>query len=217
MDPLAEKYCEVSSYAYCLNNPIRNIDLKGDSVTVLNMGSENNQHLAMLIQNDAGKWQYYSVNGDNVYFSGQHIGGRTFNDAPALKEDGSPLLFDSPQQFMDSHYNSKGNKEDKTINSYGFTEGYIIPTSTEQDNKMRDTFSNISRNEDYDIITNNCASAVQRSLNMGGIETGSLHTVPGGKVFGGYKAIYSNSYIPSEAFKVIKINNPNGKYITKSK
>ena len=217
MDPLAEKYREVSSYAYCLNNPIRNIDLKGDSVTVLNMGSENNQHLAMLIQNDAGKWQYYSVNGDNVYFSGQHIGGRTFNDAPALKEDGSPLLFDSPQQFMDSHYNSKGNKEDKTINSYGFTEGYIIPTSTEQDNKMRDTFSNISRNEDYDIITNNCASAVQRSLNMGGIETRSLHTVPGGKVFGGYKAIYSNSYIPSEAFKVIKINNPNGKYITKSK
>ena len=217
MDPLAEKYREVSSYAYCLNNPIRNIDLKGDSVTVLNMGSENNQHLAMLIQNDAGKWQYYSVNGDNVYFSGQHIGGRTFNDAPALKEDGSPLLFDSPQQFMDSHYNSKGNKEDKTINSYGFTEGYIIPTSTEQDNKMRDTFSNISRNEDYDIIINNCASAVQRSLNMGGIETRSLHTVPGGKVFGGYKAIYSNSYIPSEAFKVIKINNPNGKYITKSK
>ena len=217
MDPLAEKYREVSSYAYCLNNPIRNIDLKGDSVTVLNMGSENNQHLAMLIQNDAGKWQYYSANGDNVYFSGQHIGGRTFNDAPALKEDGSPLLFDGPQQFMDSHYNSKGNKEDKTINSYGFTEGYIIPTSTEQDNKMRDTFSNISRNEDYDIITNNCASAVQRSLNMGGIETGSLHTVPGGKVFGGYKAIYSNSYIPSEAFKVIKINNPNGKYITKSK
>ena len=212
MDPLAEKYREVSSYAYCLNNPIRNIDLKGD-----NMGSENNQHLAMLIQNDAGKWQYYSANGDNVYFSGQHIGGRTFNDAPALKEDGSPLLFDGPQQFMDSHYNSKGNKEDKTINSYGFTEGYIIPTSTEQDNKMRDTFSNISRNEDYDIITNNCASAVQRSLNMGGIETGSLHTVPGGKVFGGYKAIYSNSYIPSEAFKVIKINNPNGKYITKSK
>ena len=217
MDPLAEKYREVSSYAYCLNNPIRNIDLKGDSVTVLNMGSENNQHLAMLIQNDAGKWQYYFVNGDNVYFSGQHIGGRTFNDAPALKEDGSPLLFDSPRQFMDSHYNSKGNKEDKTINTYGFTEGYIIPTSTEQDNKMRDTFSNISRNEDYDIITNNCASAVQRSLNMGGIETRSLHTVPGGKVFGGYKAIYSNSYIPSEAFKVIKINNPNGKYITKSK
>lgn len=43
------------------------IDLKGDSTTVLNLGYGTNQHMAPLIQNDKGKCQYYSVNGDNVF------------------------------------------------------------------------------------------------------------------------------------------------------
>ena len=33
MDPLAEKYYSISPYAYCANNPIKYIDLKGDSLT----------------------------------------------------------------------------------------------------------------------------------------------------------------------------------------
>jgi len=33
-DPLAEKYYNISPYAYCLNNPIRYVDLRGDSVSV---------------------------------------------------------------------------------------------------------------------------------------------------------------------------------------
>lgn len=79
------------------------MDLKGDSTTVLNLGYGTNQHIAALIQNDKGEWQYYSVNGDNV-FSGSsstrsHTGGREFNDI-AVGE------FDNPQQFLDSKYNS---------------------------------------------------------------------------------------------------------------
>ena len=33
-DPLAEKYYAVSPYAYCLGNPVVNIDAQGDSVRV---------------------------------------------------------------------------------------------------------------------------------------------------------------------------------------
>ena len=67
VDPLAEKYYSVSPYVYVVNNPVRNIDFRGDSVTVLNLGTGTNQHMALLIQNKEGKWQYFSFNGDKVY------------------------------------------------------------------------------------------------------------------------------------------------------
>ncbi len=34
MDPLAEKYYSISPYAYCANNPIKYIDLRGDSISM---------------------------------------------------------------------------------------------------------------------------------------------------------------------------------------
>lgn len=34
IDPLAEKYYSISPYAYCANNPIKHIDLRGDSISV---------------------------------------------------------------------------------------------------------------------------------------------------------------------------------------
>ena len=51
----------------------------------------------MLIQNNEGLWQYYSVNGDNVYASENHTGGRESDDL-------SKGFFSSPQEFMDSEY-----------------------------------------------------------------------------------------------------------------
>ncbi|WP_252196543.1 RHS repeat-associated core domain-containing protein, partial [Bacteroides salyersiae] len=34
VDPLCEKYYSISPYAYCMNNPIKFVDLKGDSISV---------------------------------------------------------------------------------------------------------------------------------------------------------------------------------------
>ena len=90
------------------------------------------------------------VNGDNVYVSGEFSGGRKFNDI-AVGE------FDSPQEFLNSPYNSYGASDDMSINTYGFSEGYMIPTSKEQDDIIRDTFISISKNESYDFLGNNCS------------------------------------------------------------
>ena len=61
-DPLAEKYSGVSPYLWCAGNPIEFIDEKGDSIAVLYFHGLVG-HLALLIQNDDGKWAYYSMNG----------------------------------------------------------------------------------------------------------------------------------------------------------
>ena len=77
-DAFAEKYPALSPYQYGANNPIANIDVNGDSIVVLH--HSEGMHMGMLIQNDKGRWGYFSVNGDNVYASGKFIGGRKSDD-----------------------------------------------------------------------------------------------------------------------------------------
>jgi RHS repeat-associated protein len=216
-DPLQEKYPNISTYVYCLNNPVNAVDLQGDSTTILNLGTGTNQHMAILIQNDADKWEYFSINGDNVFSSGKHKGGREFNDVPAVDENGNPLQFDSPQQFIDSYYNQEGDKGDKSINSYGYTEGYVIPTTPEQDNIIRNTFINISNTEEYrlnPLNPNQCATITQKSLNAAGIETRSITYIKTGLNSGYFEK--TNPYLPSSAYHAIMKNNPKGFSILKS-
>jgi len=212
VDPLAEKYYSVSPYAYVVNNPVRNIDFRGDSVTVLNLGTGTNQHMALLIQNKEGKWQYFSFNGDKVYqATNGSLGGRPFDDI----EVGS---FDSPEQFLNSGYNQKANtKEDKgdpTINAYGYQEGYILPTTSEQDNIINETFKkNVLKG--YNLLNNQCATATQKALNAAGIKSSVQIFVTGGF---SYPTTYNiNPYLPSAAFNSIKNNNPIGKSVYKTK
>ena len=225
---MAEKYYSISPYAYAGNNPINAIDINGDSITILNMGSGADQHLALLIQNEAGKWQYFSVNGTNVYISGTHQGGRKFNDL-GIGE------FDSPQQFLESAYNSKKNaqgedvKDDSSVNKYSYSEGYTIGTSKEQDDKIRSTFTGIAKNEDYRLNPadpNQCANVVQRSLESVGIDVKSTETIVGRTVTnrstGGDSYTYPTrtlrgySYLPSTVFGDIRRNN-SGIYIKRIK
>ena len=215
IDPMAEKYYAISPYVYVGNNPMRNLDLKGDSITILNLGTGTNQHMAILIQNDAGKWQYFSINGDNVYISGGFSGGRKFDDL-AVGE------FNSPQEFLESSYNSEGAGDDKSINAYGFSEGYIIPTTPKQDDIIRDNFTSISMNESYDVLFNNCATVVQRSIEAGGVK--AFYRPTNNNIFSIKKSTSAfnmkatqgkRTLIPSGAFKSIIIHNPNGKLISK--
>lgn len=223
-DRFAEKYYHLSPYSYGAGNPIRNIDINGDSITVLNFGYGVNQHMAMLIQNDAGKWQYFSINGDRLYnATGGVVGGRPFDDLAVG-------AFDSPHQFLESSYNSSGNPEDKSINSYGYKEGYILPTTPEQDEIIRNTFTDISMNESYSVKPlnpNHCGTAVQRSLGAVDIETRNLEIIHGRTITnrstGGDSYTYPtrvigrNSFLPSNIFRDIRHNNPQGIYIKRNR
>ena len=207
MDPMAEKYYSISPYCYAGNNPIRNIDLNGDSVTMLN----GDLHSAMLIQNDEGKWQYYSMNGDKIYKKTKGlIGGKPYHDR-------GEKTFNSPQEFLESDYNAKGSKEqisENAVNNYAFEEGYVIPTTPEQDNTIRETFTDISTNENYSLLSNNCATTVQRSLDAADIQTAVISiTIPigRGETFQFTKTY--NSFIPGLLFKSMVKNNPKGTYI----
>ena len=215
---ISNAYPPLSPYSYCGGDPVNCIDPTGEDIVVLNFGHDiMHQHLAMLIQNKDGKWQYYSVNGDNVYISGEHKGGRLFNDVAV----GS---WDSPQEFLNSSYNVKNDnsKEDKSMNNYGFSEGYHIPTTPEQDAIMRDSFAKIA-NTKYNLVNNNCATAVQQVMIDAVIPvsepTMEPTTIPMSTPFGlvdvfnGYKMKCDMSIIPQIAFESIMEWNRGGEYL----
>ena len=216
IDPMCEGTPWLSPYAYCAGNPVMYTDPTGEDIVVLNYGYTDNQHLAMLIQNNEGKWQYYSINGNNVYISGTHRGGRTFNDIGVGN-------WDSPQEFLNSNYNerTKFSKDDKSKNHFGFEEAYQISTTSEQDEIMRQQFEEKSK-EPYAILGNNCATVVQKVMLEADIPVAEpkyekIH-VPANIYMGesSYDIIKFNiNVIPSVAFKSIMNVNPGGKYYRK--
>ena len=204
-DPLVEKYYHLSPYTYCANNPVNAIDIHGDSTAVLSISS---QHIALLIQNESGSWQYYSVNGNNVYSSGSFSGGRKYNDIGV----GS---FKSPQDFLNSEYNQKKEEDDPSTANYNYEKAYIIPTNKEQDSAIRNEFQRIASEEDYSLSPfepNHCGTAVQKSLEAGGLKVSEKK-----QSLSGFSFYYVRPYLPSSAYQVIKNNNPNGYEIYKKK
>ena len=165
-------YSHLSPYSYCGGNPVNCIDPTGKDIVVLNY--TEGEHLAMLIQNEDDKWQYYSVNGNNVVLPliKKHTGGRQFNDVAV----GS---WDTPQDFLDSSYNNRTeeSKDDTSMNHFGFKVGYQISTTADQDEIMRNSFSKTAKTE-YNIRTNNCATAVQKAMVEAGIPVSEPTMVP---------------------------------------
>lgn len=219
--PLSSRaYSHLSPYSYCGGNPVNCVDPTGEDIVVLNYGDDvSHQHMAMLIQNEEGKWQYYSVNGADFYILGSHSGGRTFNDVAV----GS---WDSPQEFFHSSYNvrNKDSQDDKSMNHYGFSEGYYIPATREQDETMRNSFSKTAKTE-YNLFNNNCATAVQKAMIDAGIPVSEPTKIPSYipmltpfgivDVFNGYQMKYDINIVPSSAFQSIMHWNPTGKYLQK--
>lgn len=215
----ADAFSNLSPYSYCAGSPINLVDPTGDDIVVLNY--TEGEHMAMLIQDVNGKWQYYSVNGNNVVnpLTKNHTGGRTFNDVAV----GS---WDSPEQFLNSPYNVRNeeSKENPAMNHFGFSEGFQIPTTPEQDATMRDGFKKIA-NTEYNLFNNNCTTAVQKVMVDAGIPVSKPTMVPTTipmstpvglvDVFIGYKMKCDIKILPSSAFKSIMNWNPIGRYIHK--
>ena len=209
-DRFAEKYHSMSPYQYGANNPVKHIDVNGDSIVVLNYTS--GEHLGLLIQNSSNRWEYYSFNGDKIYNSTEgSLGG-------GPQDNKGELSWPTPQAFLDSEYNQNTSKEDLEsgkVNGYGYQEGYLIPTTEKQDRIIKNTFLE-TVDQGYSLVGNHCSIVVQKSLNKAGIETMNKMKVTNrqtGNIFN----VKVNPYLPSKAYQAIEKNNPLGYIIRRNK
>ena len=209
-DRFAEKYHSMSPYQYGANNPVKNVDVNGDSIVVLNYTS--GEHLGLLIQNSSNRWEYYSFNGDKIYNSTEgSLGG-------GPQDNKGELSWPTPQAFLDSEYNQNTYKEDLEsgkVNGYGYQEGYLIPTTEKQDRIIKNTFLE-TVDQGYSLVGNHCSIVVQKSLNKAGIETMNKMKVTNrqtGNIFN----VKVNPYLLSKAYQTIEKNNPLGYIIRRNK
>ncbi|MDR1544935.1 MAG: RHS repeat-associated core domain-containing protein, partial [Prevotellaceae bacterium] len=76
IDPMAEKYYGISPYAYCANNPIRYIDIKGKAIYIINPNSTVNVGIETMRQTQSGQalWDKYANSTTvDVYISAQEF------------------------------------------------------------------------------------------------------------------------------------------------
>ena len=150
MDPMAEKYYSVSPYAYCANNPVNAIDNKGDSIIIIIApeSAKGNGHLAMLIQKGEKQWGYFSKNGTRGVLP--LYGESSYNS-------GDPT-FPSGEDFLNSSFN-----KDKETGERNYIEGYLIPTTPEEDSNAIDAAVKELK-KTYYILGSNCAEVIQKAL-----------------------------------------------------
>ena len=222
-DPLSPDYATVSHYSFCLNNPLILTDPTGSDIVVLL--KENGLHMGLLITNEEGKYQYYSINGDNMgNISGNvdspYKGGKHYDEIGVGN-------WDNAQDFLDSDFNREApdeNPDNPDYDKYEYTLGLEIETTSEQDNIARDTFTSISQNEEYDFLFNNCAQGAQRAIKATGIKINVaepysriplINAIMDRKI----KLIKSQTPVPypEDAYRNIKKANPQAKEIKKNK
>ena len=120
IDRFAEKYYELGSYHYTANNPLKYIDVNGDSLAIYLYSSKASSgisgHTAVLIMNSEGKWNYISKDGGKSIFSGESI----------YQEK----QYDSLEDFANDSPTSI------SLFTHGYLyEGYMIETSQESNDK----------------------------------------------------------------------------------
>lgn len=201
-----------ATYAQTNLNTVRNaqkritqgLSFNGDSKAVLNYG-EGVGHSALLIQNDEGKWAYYSYNGDWIYDLTKKIGGKNYHDK-------GNKVFNRPQDFLESEYNSTGSVkqvENDEVNNYGYKEAYILPTTRKQDKAIRDSFIK-ETTKNYNLLTHQCAQVVVTALESGGINL--RNTAEYFDRHGRVHISTPKAQIPADVFSTVR-NNEKGQYI----
>ena len=177
VDPLAEKYPNMSSYAYCVNNPINAIDPDGRDVILLVWATGNGSygHAAVAVSNY--KKQYYKVQEKGRTITKSRMvadGTYTYYDLwPGIDKNGDGIsdgigsagpkdAFSGP---IAEYQIFKDLKESDLINSDpSRAEGKVadgiikLYSGYEEDMEaIADIASHMKSNKEYTSVTNNCS------------------------------------------------------------
>ena len=154
IDPLAEKYYNVSPYAYCAGDPVNAIDKEGNDITFLiaSKGAQEHGHMAAIIGNQSRYYYITAGTGDSDYSiysnSGQH---------------GILAIYSIEASSMDKAISIVRNND--TNNSY-YDDFFTFSTSSKMDENMLSTayekqIKFQTGEEEYRLFTNNCADIVK--------------------------------------------------------
>jgi hypothetical protein len=152
------------------------------------------------------RWFLYSKNGDDGA-EGEDIlkrGPSGVKGTSDYKGYGGKdnLGFNSVQDFLTDY------RPDDSNEPY-YTEAYILPTTPEQDIKIRETMAN-ELDKKYNLLWSNCAESVNNSLRAAGIKTNDNECIIPLKNINPSNYIADN-IIPRTMYSNIKRVNPNGK------
>ena len=172
-DPLAEKYYALSPYIYCAGNPIMLTDPTGMDMCVLLQpdGANGLGHMAILIQNEDGKWSLWSKNGTD---ENSGIKGDSVDDEGKDKDEKAAGVYESVEDFFDSGENKNGMGTDNAEKSESkkYTTGFMITSTPEEDKAARDAAGR-EIDKSYSLIGANCATMVQDALTAAGKDSGT--------------------------------------------
>jgi RHS repeat-associated protein len=157
VDTSADKNRGLSPFNYCENNPLKNIDIDGKDIIILNAptGAANAGipfgHAAVLIGNDKDGWTYISKDGTKNGING--IIGK-----PIATE----LRYHTFQEFANNI--NLGRK-------HQYTRAFRITSATEQDKEMVNAAEK-SANSLYIVIIQSCIDVASAALGAGGFNPG---------------------------------------------
>ena len=186
-DRYAEKYMSFSPYSFSAGNPIQIIDVNGDSLFVLTApkgAGGRLGHMAILIQNKNKKWALFSKNGTN-----DSSGAKGENNKG---DDNGTLLFNSPQEFLQSKYNP-------------------IDKETNNEDRRAEKGAREELRKDYFVLGSNCAKTVQCALKSAGKGDGSVdlevNPYNDESTLGAMIPFLWKTFVPNSIYKTIKRQN----------
>ncbi len=197
MDPLAEKYYDISPYAQLGCNPINIIDSSGKDIIVLNAPKggqflgKSHGHMAVLIGNDKTGWRYISKNGRE-------------NENSNVKDN--PIVGGKPKVDKDKKFKTYEEFDSDKELSPTYSQRVRLKTDSDQDKAAENAAieSAVSR---YHGIFANCADIVSDALVAAGLDPGYVTIY--GTPTGIQRSIPTS---PNERIKYIKNNNKSSLY-----
>lgn len=145
-------------------------DKDGNDVFVLLApnGAGGLGHMAILIQNKDKTWSLWSKNGTPEH---NHVYGKEGKEGTSYHNNRGGSLDEKQTSYKKilEFFKSSDNPVKDGVPEY--TEGFLIKTTTVQDEKAKKGISK-ELNKDYNVFSSNCAQAVQEGLKNAGLNQG---------------------------------------------